>query len=441
MTNLNLEATAGSRSISGRGAFNGGLTHWSEATIAVDGGPSGGKLSGPPLRPELYGIEPDSGRKPNPAFHLEGTLSLGDGVIKFDTLRGVVAGSAITFSGTADLSASSLRVEGKLQLDHASLPSILTTALMPPEHMADEEGASAKTAGVWPTRPFALNRLNAVIGNLDVTARGLRVIDSLVLKDASFNLVFGDDRIKFDGFRGLFDGKPVRLELAGTAHGEELVVSGQIEAPALPIDRFLLLKAHHRPALNGTFGFKAHFTARGRSLAGLVARLTGEGDYRLGDCEVSGLDPTAFATSIAQAETLDDIDTMIGAILQSGWMSFADTSGHIHIENGLFTFDDAKIEGDGVSGHAEGNFSPIEGLVDMAWQLKLNSLAGMPSMELFMIGPPNALEPEYRTARLRNWLVADMLQKNLHRLEQLNTGQERNLDNIGSKTGQTAHAP
>ncbi|MEG9884181.1 MAG: AsmA family protein [Hyphomicrobiales bacterium] len=442
MTNLNLEATAGSLSISGRGAFKGGLTHWSEATITVNGGPSAGKPGGFPSWPELYDREPGSRWKPNRSFRLEGTLLHRDGIIKFDPLRGVAAGSAIMFSGTADLSASPLRVEGKLRLDHASLPSILDTALMPPEHMADAGEASAETGAIWPTTPFALNRLNAVIGNLDVTARRLRVIDPLVLKDASFNLVLGDGRIKFDAIRGLFDGKPVQLGFIGAAHGENLIVSGQIAASALPIDRFLRLKAHHRPALNGTLGFKAHFTASGRSPAGLVARLSGEGDYRLGDCEVSGLDPAAFATSIAQAETLDDIDTMIGAILQSGWMNFADTSGHIHIENGLFTFDNAKIEGDGVSGHAEGNFSPIEGLVDMVWRLKLDGLAGVPSMELVMSGPPNALEPEYRTARLRNWLAADMLQKNLNWLEQLNTGQKRNLDNIGSKnSGQTAHAP
>ena len=460
MTNLNLEATAGSLSISARGAFNGGLHHWSEATIAVDGGPSGGKpradcvqvesqsrssflfykhnldltslrsrlglcSSEPPLRPELYGIEPDSGRKPNPAFHLEGALSHGDGVIKFDTLRGVVAGSAITFSGTADLSASPLRVEGKLQLDHASLPSILTIALMPPEHMADAGEASTETAGMWPTRLFALNRLDAVTGNLDVAARDLRVIDSLVLKDASFNLVFGDGRIKFDAIRGLFDGKPVRLEFVGAAHDEELVVSGQIEAPALPIGRFLLLKAHHRPALNGTFGVKANFTARGRSPAGLVARLSGEGEYRLDDCEVSGLDPVAFGAAIGQAATQQDIDFTIDRVLQSGWMNFADTSGHLYIENGLVSSDSIDIAGEGASGHADIDFGLVEGLVDSVWRLKPDNLAGAPSIERVLSGPSDALDATYHTAQLRNWLVADMLQKNLDRLEQLmDTGQD-----------------
>lgn len=372
----------------------------------------------------LLGLAPAGGDR---RLALKGRIS-GEGLaVAIDGAEGTVAGGAAEFSGTVDLASVPARIGGELHLDRLSLPWLLATALTEPGRAA---GEVPRPETLWSAGSFALSRLGVLSGGVAVTARRLDIAGPLALLDASLSAGFGENQFALENVEGALDGEPVRFDLSAEARGGSgLAVSGKLDARGLPLGALTRMASGGR-AGDGALGLTLAFEGHGRSPAGLVAGLSGEGRYRLREGMLAGISPASFSAAIKDAATPGELDALIRRLLQDGTMRFAGGAGDVQVENGLMRFDPVPVTGDGASGEVESFFDLGEARADMSWRLGLDDYPGVPPLELVLSGRPRALERSYDTTSLRSYLVVRVLQEGMDRLEELQREQERILNGV-----------
>ncbi|MEM8853834.1 MAG: AsmA-like C-terminal region-containing protein, partial [Pseudomonadota bacterium] len=367
---------------------------------------------------------------PRTSVRLGGTLSTAPDRLSMAELSGAIGGADVSGS----LAFVGDTVTGLVEADAVSLGALASLVLATG---ATPDGASDG----WPTTPFAAPLTLPV--SLDVSVQTRRLdVGRHVLRDAAFALSLTPDTLALtDGTARLSGGRvtgALRLDRDGTLAD----VRGEfgLEGAALGD---LVWRDGQRPVARGRLDLSAQFAASGRTLAGLVADLSGEGVARLADARILGLNPAPFDPAISlpaspagegdatptQVEE-DDTRAAFAAHMADGDWAVADVSIPFQIDAGRVTVEEVALQEGETALRASARLD-IE-----AWQLESDWVLTAPAGEeaitvgLVFRGPLEAPARWIDVAPLTAWINLTRLEQQIRAVEAENDALAAEADAI-----------
>lgn len=287
------------------------------------------------------------------ALDFEGTR-----VARLTSIKGQAAGSG--FSGELSLSRTAATgvVAGTMTIDKLDIDGLAGGVLSAP--------ALLPGSGVWPEGPIATGSTpRQTRGSVAVSVPAVTVGGITKLTDAHFDLNWDETRLRFARFAaGLGDGT-VSGDIAVCCAGPltDRTVTGRLTLAGVGLDA--LMPAAVGQALGGTLDGGVRIEGTGPSIAEIVSRLSGEGNFTAHDLSVRQLDPQVFPT-VAELDNVletdgDALSTLIGLSLGQGDFTAPTATGAFTIAGGVGRLNNLIIAGAGakLSGGLNVNLSTL----------------------------------------------------------------------------------
>jgi uncharacterized protein involved in outer membrane biogenesis len=485
-----LQGRAAGASIDVTALFDGQLASWRDGALSVDASVSG--TSSANLL-ALAGIAPISGGDEPAAFKvslagkpsaaLSGTASLAgfDTSLNWDGGFTLSPGGGIAGSGSVNLEAEdatallaalgvdapasalatspaiSARADavldgGSLTLDRlqATLPGNTASGLVrlggslrQPRIGADIElvhldaGWFAGLLGFQPggdttsSGALTLTRLGWLDLPLKLKARHIDVLPGLLLNGGALVLspAAGGSGVNFDLSGTTRAGGPFSLDLALGNEGPLVSADGRVSARIEAGN--LLQTADGQPALAGTASLDMTFSGAGRTPAGLISQVSGQGKLSGGDFTLSGLDIAALLPKLSGLDSVEGLDRLMTGALSSGPLRAGLEDMPLTLTTGILRSEPVALSGNGASGSIRlvSDLAANRTRIDVALSATGKDVPeGMPGLSMRLSGHPHALERSYDTGSLKTWVVTNVLQQGMDRLEELQREEQRLIE-------------
>ncbi len=212
--------------------------------------------------------------------------------------------------------------------------------------------------GVWPDGPLAVDPiLRMSRGDIAVTSDAVQVNGASMLGETRFAYVWTPESVSIERLVGQASDGRLTLNLVRCCAGalSERSLTGAVSLEGVDIDTFNL------PALGiaGIVDGGLQFEGNGQSIAELVRRLTGEGNFAISGFSATGLSPAVFPTLAGIEDPLnideDALQTLIALGLSQGGFAASEARGAFTIAGGAVRIANLIIEGAG--GRLSGNLN------------------------------------------------------------------------------------
>lgn len=360
----------------------------------------------------VLGVYPGKASQIAKVFSAEGKLDWSPSLLSLKDLRGTAAGSSLSGDLAVTQVDKGSKVDLSVSIGRASLGYLLASALL--ERNGKAHSASAR---------FAFDVFGLAAANITVRADQLDLWPQFFLSGATvkLNAVGNKVKVAIDGAR---DGRDK------IAAGFDFQLGSQVTrltgtTSDTVVLRDILKTARGNEVLGGKFSFKAGFSGSGRTPAGVLADLSGQGNYALSDGLVKNISPAKFARQLPNAETAQDVEKLISEVLRTGDMAVGGGSGKLKIANGVLTMDPIAIKGDGGKGTLRVVYEIATGLSDISVRLNLDEPGNVPGFEIAYAGVPSSLAPSSDFSALKSHLSVAALNRTLDKLEALQEEQRR----------------
>ena len=481
-----LNGKAAGASISGTGEFAGNLQKWRDGKITLGATASGSTsanlvaLAG--LAPVSGGEQPAkvainlsgtpssamSGKSTLEAFgatlNLEGGLTIapdaslaGSGQATMQSADASALAAALGLpaldwpasvsrglSGKADVVLSGKKLQ--LQALEASLPAgntvkgsiALAGALAAPRMDATLEFARLDTAwltGILTSSPgatadgstsFDLTRLGWIGQKVTLTAGRADALPGLSLRMPLVGLErTGSGAMKVT-LRGNTSAN-APLDLSFTLKTEAPVIAVEGTLAAVVDAGELMQETSGVPALTGRASIALGFAGSGRSPSGLLSQLSGEGRIVSEKLAISGLGLDALMPALGNLASVEGLDGLITRQLSSGPLEVKLDELPLTLSAGIIRSPRTPFTATNASGTARLT-------VDLAGsraRVDVSAKPGTgeaPGLSMRLSGHPQALERTYDTGALKNFVVTNVLQQGMDKLEELQREEQRLIE-------------
>lgn len=341
--------------------------------------------------------------------------------------------------------AEAVQVDGNIDADRVAFQSLLAavTDARPQQPTVTAAGsdvdndAAADVQPIWPEGLFNFAALGSTQATLKIAFKTLDLSGGLATHDGKLTLKLGPGKLAVSDLNAAAAGG----QLSGNI-GFEKVSNGVVFASTLKLDQAKLSAVSATGKGTATIDLKAD--ARAQSPAGLVAVMTGTGNAKFADAEISG------PSTATVAQIVDDV---LGGKLQneqraiSAALANALNTSKLTIGNRAFTVSIAdgsikldKFVLDSADGQLEGNVTADLAMLDMnaAFQLTSNvrplpppaiplanwtpppSKGPLPAVVVLYDGPLDnlgGLTVKADAASLQRELVVRQMERNVEELE------------------------
>lgn len=328
---------------------------------------------------------------------LKTAFQINEKTLIIDSLSGSTG--AIPFSGHGEMRKVGDRRRTRLALkpERLNLPPFLMTLAELNEKTSD--------SGLWPSYPIALPKLGNHGFMFEIETPRLRLGDGTVLRDASLEARVDSGEIEVERLAGaVFGGK--LLASASVSRQAGGVMKAQTGILLQDADLTDLFKGDGgRASVSGRLSVELGAEGRGRSLAGIVSSLAGEGKLTIESGRVMTPDLTASALIAGQAEQVSEIEKALETAI--GWRGtpFAIEPFHVKVELGVAVRDKAGFK----TGDGQGRVSFYADLstmkLDSNWSFPLRELEGAPELKIIHNGPFSKLSRRADISDLRRYLT------------------------------------
>ncbi len=315
------------------------------------------------------------------------------------------------FGGSASLTPA-LEAEARLETGPLRLADVVAATFL--DWSGPQPGLET---GFAVSLPFGLT------GQFWLTPSSLEVAPHFAAQSAEIGIAATVGDIQFSMYGKDKDGRAAKLEITSAGSAESRTLSG---AFSLPVDlgRQLAMISGGQVA-QGQGNIDLRFESEGRSPAGALAAVKGEGRYSIADFRLLGLTPAAFSTSLTGVKDASGITAAFDQLRGGAGVSFGNVSGGVAIAEGQVSFDpvahedaEAAIE---VRTMAELALGQID--IDIALRLKLRE--GLPPMSVTYAGPAGMLARAENKSELSTALGVTIMQQGIDELERLQQEQLR----------------
>ena len=129
--------------------------------------------------------------------------------------------------------------------------------------------------------------------DLSVKARSLELVAPYIFQQPKFDVIWREDSLVLSGFTGLLEGGQVAGGLQLENVGGEAVLKSHIRVEDAALAPFIWQR-DGRSIANGLLDVNFNVETQGRSMAGLVSGLSGNGTFTLRDAVLNYINPEAF---------------------------------------------------------------------------------------------------------------------------------------------------
>lgn len=400
-----------------------------------------GKISGSSQMPEVFlpsGLLALLGGEPKANLRLDSNLALSSGHLDADKLRAESPRNVVTGHLALDTSGSVTRVDADLKADQASLSQVLSYFIVAPG--ADQIpitvpaslGAPLSPADIWTDRPFTLSAFQTLSGKVALSAKTVKLSDSLSVSDSQ--LLAKIDKGRLDIQR--FEGKALAGDLSATLNLEAQTngVGVRTRVSLSNADLSAIPNPGTAPIIAGKVSLSLSAAGQGLSPRGLMAVLQGRGQIAISDGQLSKFSPSAVQKSaedlLAAAMPLTE-DTITKKVLdaaQSGDLKFRRLKIPVAIRDGMLEIRRASFRGRDGTVRMEAYLDLAKMQVDSTWQAGVSSdrRAKWPPVKIQIAGPLRDLGSRPRTLAAEDFVRAILVRKmegDITRLEGLNKTQ------------------
>lgn len=269
----------------------------------------------------------------------------GKGHVGLASLAGASGADAFSGALNLDRAGEAANVTGTLQFDSLDLSGLARVFLGPAALLGLEPGQ-------WPEGPLAMNEAaRPSRGDIAVSAGSLHLGAAELGGETRFDLVWEPRSVGLSRFRAAMGGGTLTLDLEQCCAGalEQRTLSGRVTLAGVDLDAMLPPAA--RAGLDGRLDGGMQFEGAGESLAEVVRRLSGEGNFTLADFRVRGLDTGVYPALAGLDDVLDTdaaaLQTYIGVALGQGDFTASAARGAFTIAAGTARLGNFIVEGAG----------------------------------------------------------------------------------------------
>jgi large subunit ribosomal protein L24 len=358
----------------------------------------------------LLHLKPSDTRAQN--VSLSSHVTLAGGKLTFNNLDSTVAGTRMRGRVAVNLGAENV-FEGEVGMDTLDLAPAFVFA--------------AGAAGHDPKEPLSGGLLDGWRGQ--VTFQALRgVLPGGVELQPLSGIVKSDGQsLTFDAMKGKIGGGDAtsRVNLRQTADGVALSADVQfknVDGPAL-----------HYAALSmpaGRMSAQMTFASQGRSASALIGALSGNGLVSIEHASIAGLDPRVFDAAIGArdgGQAPDDVKLrqVVEQSLSASPLSVASAQIPFTMRDGRLRVGVTTLEGEGAQAVVSGGYDITADQVDIRASLASASAGSdnnRPEVQIFAVGPPNALSRTVDVTSLSSWLSVRAIDRETRRLDAIEHG-------------------
>jgi hypothetical protein len=344
---------------------------------------------------------------------LSSRVSLAGGKLTFDDLDSAVSGSRLR--GRVALSFGDERnVEGEVGLDTLSLAPAFAVAI----------GAAGRDAA----EPLDFGLLKGWRGRIAFQALRGALPGGGELRPVSGTLKSDGQSLTFDSIKGGIGGGEAtatidtRRNASGIALNARVAFAG-VDGAALHY-RSLAMPA-------GRASMQMTLASQGRSASALMGALTGSGTVTLESARIAGLDPRAFEVAIrasdsGQATNDVKLRQIVEPVLAAGSLPVASAQIPFNVRDGRIRVGATALDAEGARAIVSGGYDIAADQVDMRASLAstiAGPATGLPEIQLFVAGSPDALDRTVDVAALSSWLAVRAIDRETRRLDSIERGE------------------
>lgn len=248
---------------------------------------------------------------------------------------------------------------------------------------AATQPAGTAPSSPWSRDPIDLSALQAIDGQLSLSARTLAV-QGLRLDGAKARL-------------SLDNGAALLESLTGQLWSGTFTASGRLAETAPPnLTGQWSLNGANAGAIglgvgditvtDGRIDAQARFTTSGRSTQDMAARLAGDGRMTITDGVVTGLDLPAIHRRLNDIQSLGNIGALLKSGLAGGKTRFASLAGTMQAKDGIAVTRDLRLTAEGGSAAVVSSVDLPRWTTDTAVSLRIGD-AGAPPLVVRLEGP------------------------------------------------------
>ena len=359
-------------------------------------------------------------------------MSVVDGKLAMDNIALKLGNNRLTGQIALGGAGAGRRVEGKLNADELSVPTLLGPLLDQRLGVAGAaESAVSGRQSPWPDEPFDGAMFDAFEGSLSLTAKRLLLAEGIALSEAGIDIGFSSGRLDLTRIEGgclgghcsaalRIDRVPAGVELNGSVR----VAGGTLQA--------LAGGGNIKSRVSGTIGGEIKFASKGTSPRSVLSVLHGSGTLTLGQARLAMVWPGAI-TAAAEAALGADADKLPAIVahalatgLAAGELPLPATVA-VEIADGRLSMKPLVL--DSAAGRAEGSASlDLRSLnFESEWRLEQrppapNEKPALPSVSVSYRGPVAAvgtLEPRIVSDALERELAVRRMERDVEELEKL----------------------
>lgn len=400
-----------------------------------------GKVSGASQTPEAFlpsGMLALFGGEPKANLRVDANVALSPGHFDADKLKAESPRNLVTGHLGVDTSGSVTRLDADLKADQVSLPQLLSQYIAAsgsdqiPLVVPTTLGTALAPIDVWTERPFALGAFQTLAGKVSLTAKTMKLSDSLAISDGQVWAKVEKGRFDIQKLEGKALGGDLSVALSMEPQGSGVGARARISLSNA--DLSALPNPGTPPIVTGKASLSLSASGQGLSPRGLIAVLQGRGQIAISDGQIAKLSPPAVQKSaedllaVALPLTEDTITKKVLEASQSGDLKFRRLRIPVMVRDGMLEIRRASFRGRDGTVRMEAYLDLAKMQVDSSWQAGVTSdrRAKWPPVKILISGQLRDLGSRPRTLAAEDFVRAILVRKmegDITRLEGLNKPQ------------------
>jgi hypothetical protein len=346
---------------------------------------------------------------------LASTVTLTNGSLGFNGLKGSIGGGAVAGNLKAGLKDGRPDFSGSLSADTIDL-SLAADMLFGNESLRSKDSA-------WPKAPFDTRPQPAFTGVLDLAAKTLQAGPLATMHDAKFKAGLDANGLSLSDLTAKMDGGKLSGLLELRNNGGTGLFSGQVKLDGADLGQLLA-----GTGIGGSSDLSASVTANGKSLDAMIASLAGSGTSSFRGLAIPGIDTKALPAILAGADRIGkDINAgktaaFAPALVSDGRLAAGEGTAAFTIAEGVLRAPPVRLESKDAVVTVTPSFDFNKVLAAAGGSIAYNpgdeALVGSePDVNFSGSGPLDAMKFRLDTAPLGQFLTQRALEREEARVE------------------------
>jgi large subunit ribosomal protein L24 len=341
--------------------------------------------------------------------------------------RLTVAGSKLIFDDV-DSALGGSRIRGRVALNLGDEKSVDGEVGMDALDLAPAFGLAIGAAGRDASEPLGRGLLQGWRGRLAFQALRGTLPGGGELRPVSGTIKGDGQSLTFDGLKGGIGGGEATADIEAKQTPSGVALNARLQFSSVD-GAVLRYRALAMPT--GRASMQMTLASQGRSASALAGALSGSGSLTLVSARIAGLDPRAFEVAIRASDNgqaTDDVKLrqIVESALSAGGLAVASAQIPFNIKDGRLRVGATTLDGEGARAIVSGGYDMSADQTDIRAALAsttAGSATARPEIQLFAVGPPDALNRSVDVAALSSWLAVRAIDRETRRLDSIERGE------------------